>query len=89
MMRVTKNKLREEYGALSCDVKTTLNKTPKKRATPAKKPKSPSLAEEEDDEVQESPSKKAKMTPTPKKAAAGKNVKAEPEVDGEEDELFQ
>ncbi|KAK3718706.1 hypothetical protein LTR37_004923 [Vermiconidia calcicola] len=79
LMRVTKNKLKAEYGALSGSV-ATANSTPSMKApvTPGSS-KRPRKAQAED----ESPSKKAK-----KSEKEGSNgVKSEHEIDGGEKEL--
>lgn len=99
-MRVTKNKLKSEYGALGGGLQSANAGTPKKNGsvsaggTPVpstkkrgRKPKEAAApageadGEGEDDDVEESPTKKTKK--------AGGKVKLEPVHDGELDEIFQ
>ena len=82
-MRVTKNKLKSEYGALSGDIKASNVGTPKKTATPKSKTATPKS-------VAGTPSSKTvtpgSVTPTPKRGRpGGKKSRAEmEEADGVE-----
>ncbi|KAK5721530.1 hypothetical protein LTR15_006119 [Elasticomyces elasticus] len=93
LMRVAKNKLKNEYGMLSAGMvnanAANAGGSPAKKATPSKRARKPELSsdghgeENGDLDDEESPKKKGKASP--KKVT----VKAEPAVVEDEDPLFQ
>ncbi|EME77851.1 uncharacterized protein MYCFIDRAFT_87218 [Pseudocercospora fijiensis CIRAD86] len=88
LMRVTKNKLKEEYGALSGDVQMTNGGTPgKKRATPSKRKAGTGSGDDEEEQETVTPAskKKKKVKKSPTKALPPV-VKSEPTPDDSEED---